>query len=183
MIFWRGSWANGAPAYPSGPSRYERTTAREWVATYRMWIESLERYEAWWRDKREGLPREAETGGWRQVRCSGCGALLADVRAPTRGDGTITPDLGDGLGLVAFHFETPAAILIPGLTRELDHAGKQRRDSHGRPCFGPPRRGRFRRGMRASSDGVPRPFTRHARGPVIIHCPGCGRSNELAEPR
>jgi hypothetical protein len=182
MIFWRSTWAVGAPSYPNAPARYG-STAREWVHSYRLWIESLEEYRRWWREKRDSLPSEEETGGWRQFRCSACRAVLADTRAATRGEGTLRPDLGDGLGRVAFHLETPAAILVPGLTRELDGVGKPRRDRLGRPCFGPPRRRRFRRGMRPSSDGVPRPFMRHAQGPVIIHCPGCGRGNELAEPR
>jgi len=182
MIFWRGSWAAGAPAYPAPPVRYPRIGASEWLRLYRESIEAHERYKAWWQEKRDVLPGEEETGGWREFRCSLCHAHLADVRPATRGTGIITPELGHGLGTVAFHLGTPAAILVEGLTRELDHAGKQRRDSQGRPCFGAPRRHRFRRGLRASSDGVPRPFIRHARGPVIVHCPGCGRANELHEP-
>lgn len=182
MIFWHGTWAEDPPEYPSPPSRFLRVSARDWLRLYREYIESVDRYQAWWRDKRGSLPSEDETGGWREHRCSSCSALLAHVRAATRGDGTITPDLGDGLGQVAFHLETSAAILVPGLTRELDASGKPRRDSQGRPFFGPPRARRFRRGRLPSSDGVPRPFIRHARGAVLIHCPGCGRTNELAEP-
>ena len=119
MIFWRGAWAEGAPPYPPGPLRRERMPLNEWVATYRMSIESLERYKSWWREKRDALPTEEETGGWRRFGRAGCGAHLADLRAPTRGLGTITPNLGGGLGPVAFHLETPAAILVPGLPGSL----------------------------------------------------------------
>lgn len=155
--------------------------ARDRVRTYREWIESHERWKAWWRDRRASLPSAEETGGWREHRCIACNALLADVHPPNRKEGTLVPDIG--LGGIAFHHETPFAILVSGLTRELDAAGKPRRDAKGRPFFGPPRRRRFRRGMLPSSEGIPRPFMRHPKGPVIIHCPGCGRANELAEPR
>lgn len=181
VIVWPSSWAAGAPAYPSPLIRDPTTSLRDYVVRYKESIDAHERWSAWFRERRALLPSTEETGGWRECRCSSCSALLADLHPPTREDGVIYPDLG--LAGHGFPHQIPFAILVPGLTRELDADGKPRRDAQGRPYFGPPRRRRFRRGMSPSSDGIPRPFVRHPKGPILIHCPGCGRANELAEPR
>lgn len=181
IISWSASWAADAPPYPSHLTRDPAMSLHEYVVAYRAWSDSHDAWRQWFRDRRAQLPSLEETGGWRECRCSWCDALLADVHPPTREEGAIYPDLG--LRRFGFPNEVPFAILAIGLTRELDAAGKPRRDAAGRPYFGPPRRRRFRRGMAANSEGVPMPFLRHPKGAVLIHCPGCGRANELAEPR
>lgn len=181
IITWAASWAVDAPEYPQYPSRYPLPSAAEWLRVYREWIDQSERWHQWWRDRRASLPVPTGADAWQECRCAWCGAHLADAHPATRGVGTFTPDIG--LRSIGFHHETPFAILVAGLTRELDSTGRPRRDALGRPCFGPPRRRRFRRGMAPSSDGIPMPFMRHAKSPVLIHCPGCGRGNEVAEPR
>jgi hypothetical protein len=153
----------------------------EYVVAYKAWSEAHDAWWQWFRDRRAELPSADAQGAWREYRCRWCSALMADTHPPTREEKAIVPDLG--LGAFGFPSGTPFAILVTGLTRELDAAGKPRRDAAGRPYFGPPRRRRFRRGLEPSSEGLPRPFVRHPKSSVLIHCPGCGRVNELAEPR
>lgn len=181
VVVWRASWAAGAPSYPGFLIRGPEMSLPDYMAAFRAWNEDNDRWRAWYRDQRAKLPSGDEIGEWREHRCAWCAALLADTHPPTRDPGVISPDLG--LRGYGFPRELPFAILVPGLTRELDAGGKPRRDAAGRPYFGPPRRGRYRRGRSPSSDGLPQPFVRHSNGPVLIHCPGCGRVNELVEPR
>ena len=182
MIFWRGSWprerrsrhhrrrdSSGSP--PATACACTASTSSRSIDTGRGGVTDVEACRA----------RKRPVGGASiAVRAAPC--WHTSVRRPAA---TASFALTSATGSAAPRSTSrpPQPSLLPGLTRELDAAGKPRRDAQGRPFFGPPRGRRFRRGLLPSGDGVPRPFIRHANGAVLIHCPGCGRTNELAEPR